>query len=472
MAELKLSEALEDNEKKRLDSGYFLKQMLETEQRIRSYSQGYDELGEIFSRFSKGIFDINASYYTESGIPFLRIGNLSKTLISEGDDLAYIPEEIHSDEIKTEILRGDIVISKTAYPAAAISYLERANTSQDTIATSLSTYGKDNYISEFVVVYLNSCFGKLLSLRQFQGNIQMHLGLDDGRKIPIIRASLEFQEKIRTLVLKAYAVGEKSRTNLQQAETLLLSALGLEQWQPPEALTYERSAKEVFEAGRLDAEYFHPAKKTALAQISDFASVPVSTLFSSIRELWNPSEAEATLEVQNYDLTAALQPFLDPQEPFTEAREIGSTKKVFQKGDLVVSRLRSYLKEIAVVSHESKKMMVGSSEFIVLRPAQDFFTADALGLYLRSEIPQIILKWSQDGANHPRFNQEELLRIPVPEKIVDMNDELTRISVNIREAHRTSSQLLEMAKRAVEMAIEESEAAALTYLAAHAPALA
>lgn len=35
-------------------------------------------------------------------------------------------------------------------------------------------------------------------------------------------------------------------------------------WTPPEAWSYVRSGNDAFSAGRLDAEYFHPAKTQAL----------------------------------------------------------------------------------------------------------------------------------------------------------------------------------------------------------------
>jgi len=158
VTELYLSEVRRENQKLRLDSGYFAKPMLATNAVVRSYPSGHDELGALFSRFVKGIFDINADSYTDNGVPFLRILNLRQGMIDESN-LALIPETVHQDEIKTELRRGDIVLSKTAYPAASLVTLKRCNTSQDTIATTLSTYGASNYRSEAVVAYLNSGIG-------------------------------------------------------------------------------------------------------------------------------------------------------------------------------------------------------------------------------------------------------------------------------------------------------------------------
>lgn len=84
-------------------------------------------------------------------------------------------------------------------------------------------------------------------------------------------------------------------------------------------------------------------------------------------------------------------------------------KKILNLGVLVVSRLRSYLKEIAVVLDSGDTMLVGSTEFIVLRPKDGAISPDVLMVYIRSKYVQTILKWCQNGSNHLRFHEDEIL---------------------------------------------------------------
>lgn len=85
-------------------------------------------------------------------------------------------------------------------------------------------------------------------------------------------------------------------------------------------------------------------------------------------------------------------------------------------------------------------------------------------IYLRSALPQLVFKWSQEGSNHPRFDEKELLRLPVPRLLIQQADEyVTAVRSSIAKRER-ATQLIEAAKRAVEIAIEDSEAAALAYL--------
>jgi hypothetical protein len=68
-----------------------------------------------------------------------------------------------------------------------------------------------------------------------------------------------------------------------------------------------------------------------------------------VRLLFDPRDARGDEEVRNFDLTDALDPVLDDRLEPMPAAEVGSTKKHFRDGDLVISRLRSYLREIALV---------------------------------------------------------------------------------------------------------------------------
>lgn len=462
--EIMLSEVRSASDKLRIDSAYFAKAMLEADQTIRDFPSGYDDLGALFDRFAKGIFDINADTYVEEGIPFLRIQNLKDGLIDERG-MVFIPEQAHSTEKKTELRSGDIVLSKTAYPAASLVTLDRCNTSQDTIATRLSVYGSDRYRAPAVVAYLNSNVGQALLWRQFQGNVQLHLSLEDGRKIPIPKFSKGLQAKISECFEGAVSAKEAAKRSIDEAEQALLQSFGLETWTPPDVLTYVRSSSEIFAAGRYDAEYYHPAKAQALVELHKLSDASVSDFYRSCRDTWKPTDTFAT-PVRNHDLTDALEPFLDSQKPLTEPNEIGSVKKRVKPGDLVVSRLRSYLREIAMVLPGDGAMTVVSTEFIVMRSVQrtPLLPIEALLVYLRSLLPQLVFKWSQDGSNHPRFDERELLNLPVPRVLIaDQSKYVRAVRIMIDQRQR-STQLLDAAKRAVEIAIEEGEAQAARYL--------
>jgi hypothetical protein len=94
---------------------------------------------------------------------------------------------------------------------------------------------------------------------------------------------------------------------------------------------------------------------------------------------------------------------------------------------------------------------------------------ETLLIYLRSLLPQLIFKWSQDGSNHPRFDEKELLNLKVPEILLEHQEEIFNLVQSSVKNRQQAKKLLEVAKRAVEIAIETDERAAMAYFRSDKP---
>jgi len=422
-------------------------------------------LGDVTSVLRKGIFDIKADTYVEAGegVPFVRISDLKHGIIDE-NSTACISEEAHLKEIATALEFGDIAISKTAYPSAALITIPACNVSQDIIATKFSSVGKQRIIPQYALLFLLSRFGIEIMGAEFQGNVQEHLSLSDAKKLPIPALSREFQQRTKAVFQSALTLTQRSKAHLNEAEVQLASSVGLGDWSPPEPLTYTASASTARAAIRLDAQYFMPAKEQVRRSLAALPGKLLIDRVDSIRDQWLPEAADPGTLVRNYDVTDALVPILDAEKEPSAAEDIGSMKKVLRDGDVAVSRLRAYLKEIAVVRTADDIPSVGSSEFIVLRPENDRISPETLMVFLRSIPVQTILKWCQDGSQHPRFSESDLLSIPVPDAVVDASAKITSLVLKGFAARRQAAALLDAAKRAVEVAIEQDELTALRFL--------
>lgn len=461
---LPLSKVLIENSKIRIDSGFFTKAALEAEALVEAMPN--EQLGTLAATFRKGIFDIKADSYVEpgEGVPFIRIADI-KTGMIQKEKTAWINHAAHATEAKTALKRGDLVLSKTAYPAAALVSLPDCNVSQDTIAVRMTAAAKQSFRPGYIAAFLNSLFGLAQMARRFQGNVQQHLSLEDGKSVRVPLFSIVFQDKVQSLVLGAEDEQASVIQAMQSAEAALLDALGLADWAPPEPLTYSAKASDALAAGRLDAQYFMPAKEQVKRALATLPGARLADRFSSIREQWLPDRAPPNMQVRNYDVTDALVPLLDAEKEPSFAADIGSMKKVFRDGDVAVSRLRAYLKEIAVVRTSDAIPSVGSSEFIVLRPKGTDIAPETLMVFLRSTPVQTILKWCQDGSQHPRFSERDLLSISVPDAVARASANVTLKVEEAFAARDRARRLFDAAKRAVEIATEDSEAAALAYLA-------
>ena len=220
---LPLSSVQEENSKIRIDSGFFTKAALQAESLVEGLPN--DPLGDLTATFRKGIFDIKADTYVDpgEGVRFIRITDIKRGMIQK-HSTAWIDHSAHAREAKTALKFGDLVLSKTAYPAAAFVNLPECNVSQDTIAVRLSADGKRHYRSGYIAAFLNSAHGVALMARRFQGNVQQHLSLEDGKSIRIPRLDLKFQERVHAIILRIDKQQSRSRRRYRRLRRYV--------WQP------------------------------------------------------------------------------------------------------------------------------------------------------------------------------------------------------------------------------------------------
>ena len=441
-SEVLLSKAVADN---RFDAEFYQPDSVEAEQ-ILVRCNGLP-LSKLTSDIRYGLH--LPPDYSDEGTTFVRALNLKEGGIAgELLKVPFSPEELGRHNI---LQTGDVLIARSGN-VGDIGYV-----SDDLAGSTFGSYvircRIAGILPEYAYIFLLSRLGRLQAVRFRSGAVQPNISIPNLKAILIPRLLDGQQQKVKAKFDAALEARRQAHEVYTEAEALLESALGLDKLDLTPRLFYERPYADVQTASRFDAEYFQPPKKEVLAALARMSGQPVRDQFCSIRQIWQPDQARVDEQVRNFDLTDALQPFLDETVEPTTRDTISSAKKKLEPGDLVVSRLRSYLREIAVVFNAGPVPMVGSTEFIVLRPKQDAVRVEALLVYLRSKYVQTVLKWCQDGSNHPRFQESELLNLRIPDAVREHQDEIAAKVETSIDARRESLRLLEEAKTMVEKAI-------------------
>ncbi|HVY78385.1 MAG TPA: hypothetical protein VG898_07770 [Solirubrobacterales bacterium] len=110
------------------------------------------------------------------------------------------------------------------------------------------------------------------------------------------------------------------------------------------------------------------------------------------------------------------------------AADIRSPKKGVEPGDVIISRLRPYLKQVAVIDAalwSRTDHVVCSTEFYVLR-AKGRGSLGFLVPWLLAEPVQAVLAAAQEGGHHPRFNSDVLRELPVPDAVWSKRGEASK----------------------------------------------
>lgn len=199
----------------------------------------------------------------------------------------------------------------------------------------------------------------------------------------------------------------------------------------------------------LDADVvFAPERYSSkrLVQTSEWLeSVPLVDIASLNRTTINIPQTNAPFVV--LDTTHAVEGKVLYSGPLTKGSDIGSVKRPVRSGNVIVSRLRTYLRQVALIDdHLLRRFGVDamcSTEFYVLE-STDGRDIAFLVPYLLSEQVQEIFRHSQEGGHHPRMHQSVLMDLRVPQSLIEKRDHLStmvrRFITAIREGEDVFSE--------------------------------
>lgn len=472
VAVLPLSVVFEGNSKVRIDSGFFSKAAVEAESRVCDLPTV--KLGSLCTVFRKGIFDIKASTYVEAetGVPFIRIGDLKEGLIRK-NRTAWISHEAHLSEAKTALQFGDLVLSKTAYPAASLVNVPECNVSQDTIAARLSPEAREEFSSGYIIAFLNCRFGYPLMARRFQGNVQQHLSLEDGKSIPIPILSQAFQLRVHELLLEADETLDRSVEQRHAADNTLLRALGLSSWNPPEPLTFTAVAAVARAAGRLDSEHFQGKFQLAQEQViaaGATALTPLDDFLSYLTNGHTPLRHDLSVGDVPFLTAEHIQDFVidyDTEKRILTRHHVGELARTAINKDDVLVTIKGRVGNAAIVESENPFANI-NQDVALLRFQDDAPPVWYIVSFLNSMLGKLeVEKWST-GQINPFLGLSNLRKIEVPIFAEGfMREVAAKTQSNVRAALATAyhaKTLLRVARRSVEIAIEEDEDTALEFI--------
>ncbi|HEY8076080.1 MAG TPA: hypothetical protein VIF62_18265 [Labilithrix sp.] len=159
---------------------------------------------------------------------------------------------------------------------------------------------------------------------------------------------------------------------------------------------------------------FAPERHVTLALAGD--GVPLGDLVVERRERVLPSELARAIVI---DTTHARDGVLDVAAALRDRAEGKSQKKRALVGDLLVSRLRPYLRQIALVQTvPPRRVLALSTEFYVLAPKSDGDDLAFLLPFLLGDAAQRALAAAQEGGHHPRVPRASLFALRVPHALV------------------------------------------------------
>ena len=312
----------------------------------------------------------------------------------------------------------------------------------------------------FLAIYLSCSYGQRLKDRLVSNIATPFISKNELYTIPVPCFGNRLQNEIERAYVLAFNKQKISQDIYTQTQTLLLFELGLINWQPKHQLTFIKSYSDTKLAGRIDAEYYQPKYEKIEEAIKAYAGGYTlirdefkhnKSTFKIDYEKWYRYVEIGSVNVSNGEIIA--NEVLGKDLP-------ANAKRVLKKGDVIISKVRTYRGAITIVDENG---YVGSGAFCVLEE-NGRINKETLLAFLHSKP---LLAWSlkpNTGTSYPVIIDDDILNLPIPilpeEKQIQIQQKVAE-SFNLRKQSR---HLLECAKRAVEIAVEQDEQTAIDYL--------
>lgn len=464
ISEIMLSYARNNNDVFRFDSNYFQKEYLLDEVKIRS--KKFKTLKSLNADIkSFGAYSLNNDVtYLEEGIPFIRGVNMKKGRISF-NDMIFIDEQTNSLLWKSEVKPEMILLSMSGtigdVALASKQWKYPINSNQD--IAKIDVKGKVN--SHFLYAFLMSKFGQNYLKREARGSVQQHVFLSQIELFEVPSISLDLESAIQHVIEKSDALLIDSENLYKQAENLLLEDTGLKDFSPSTESVNIKSFNNSFGAtGRLDSEYYQPKYESYEQCITNYKKgfTQIANEYKIIKHVSDKSKpAYDYIEIGDVNVEVGEATF----NHIDSAELPDNAKYEVKRGDLLISKVRPNRGAVAIIDFDDTDLIVSGAFTVLREKSNSVFSNETLKILLRTKIYRDWLLKFNIGTQYPVIRDEDILNLIVPK--IEENVQI-KISALVQKSfvHRAESQyLLDIAKHAVELAIEESEGKAISFIA-------
>lgn len=477
ISEVMLGEVIMDNANKRIDSDYFKKQFLNFFDNVPSLRPLGDFVEDGYRVVYENTEIIDVRIAKEKGCPvFLQATDINTPFINR-NNLHYVDETEWVRYPKGRIKKGEILIEVKG-KVEKVAIVPDDFPEKTLVSGSLYKMSVNKKISKHVLLcYLISKYGVAFKDRYKSNLLISFISKSDLYRIPVPDFSVEFQNKIDAVFARIIDCQTQSKILYAEAEGTLLEELGLKETDNSvigmpycDVLTCNndssapcvaiRSLSDFVNSGRLDAEYYQPKYDDLFSRLSKFESKRLGDMVQIHKSIEPGSEAYQNKGIPFIRVSNLSKFGFSDTEIHLSPDEYGKVIRPKQN-TILLSKDGS----VGIAYKVEQDMdVITSGAILHLTITDNEFMPDYLTLVLNSVIVGMQAERDAGGSIIQHWKPSEIENVIIPKLSQEIQQEITNKVKESFALRRESKRLLNLAKTAVETAIEQDESAAMELL--------
>lgn len=450
----------------RFDSDYYTKNYLHISDQMSKVPT--EKLGKLATTVASAFYPAATQLYSEGDTAFARcVDCVSYPVITKDQDSKFekIPYAFGKENKGISFIKvEDIIITKVGTPCYASILTDYSEIALSRTVMGLTgIHSVDPY---YLMVFLRCKYGFDQLFRQRELTIQYQLTLPRVKAVDVYLANDMLQIKVMKLCKESKEFQQKSNEAYQMAEQILRDIVDY----PDDTALGTYSIKKINESfaisGRLDAEYYQPKYDILFDELKKFSCKRLGgpNGIVNIKKSIEPGSEAYTEDGIPFVRVSDISKF-GISEPDIKLRSdiIPNPEVLFPPKDTILLSKDGSVGIAYKVEATMPIITSGALLHLTVRDKTEVLP-DYLTLVLNSPVVQLQAERDSNGAIIQHWKPSEIENVIIPILGMDTQKE---IAAKVQEAftlRKQSKQLLEYAKQAVEMAIEQGEDVALAWL--------
>ena len=470
ISEIKFSDLKVDNEKNRLDSEFYLKKYINAYSLVKAKKNS--RIVDLYSTFtdfhSNGSYKVIAQHFKlldERDYAYMvRTTDLEKE--NYIDSVKYVTKSTYEFLSKSKVFGGELLINKIGSPGRTF-LMPKLNipVSLGMNLFLLRIKNNENISEELIYLFFNSEIGKNIIERKINGTVPLTIDKEAIKSLYVPLFSKDFLNIVKSLIAEKNDCSKNAQGLYLESEKILEENLCIKQ-SSNEPVSIKTLSESFSVSGRLDAEYYQP----------------------KYDELFNVLKKHNTKQLGGknglVNIKKSIEPgsksYKDEGIPFVRVSDIDkfeiTSPEIKLPQDIVPNIENLYPKKDTIllskdgsvgIAHKIQEdldvVTSGALLHLTVKNINEVLP-DYLTLVLNSPIVQLQAERDCNGAIIQHWKPADIEKVVIP--ILDMEKQI-EIADKVQESFRLrkkSKELLDIAVKAVEMAIETDEETAIAWM--------